>query len=159
MESTRPARGNDSHSAASFDEIVADFDLLGDWEDRYRYVIELGRKLRPLPENDRNDTNKVRGCVSQVWLSTIVSPDHRVPRLSFIGDSDAHIVRGLIAILFALYSGKTADVILDIDANAVLGRLQLKEHLTPQRSNGLLAMVEKIREDARRAIQKTPTVH
>jgi cysteine desulfuration protein SufE len=159
METTRPARANDSRSAASFDEVVADFDLLGDWEDRYRYVIELGRKLRPLPENDRNDTNKVRGCVSQVWLSTIVSPDHRVPRLSFIGDSDAHIVRGLIAILFALYSGKTADAILDIDANAALGRLRLKEHLTPQRSNGLLAMVERIREDARRAIQKTSTVH
>jgi cysteine desulfuration protein SufE len=159
METTRPARAKDSHWAASFDEVVADFDLLGDWEDRYRYVIELGRKLRPLPENDRNDTNKVRGCVSQVWLSTIVSPDHRVPRLSFIGDSDAHIVRGLIAILFALYSGKTADAILSIDANAALGRLHLKEHLTPQRSNGLLAMVERIREDARRAIQKTPTVH
>jgi cysteine desulfuration protein SufE len=159
MEITRPAAVNDSHSPASFDEIVADFDLLEDWEDRYRYVIELGRKLQPLPEGDRNDTNKVRGCVSQVWLTTTVNPDHRVPRLSFIGDSDAHIVRGLITILFALYSGKTADAILDIDANAVLGRLHLKEHLTPQRSNGLLAMVERIREDARQAIEKMPTVH
>jgi cysteine desulfuration protein SufE len=94
-----------------------------------------------------------------VWLSTTVNPDNRAPRLSFIGDSDAHIVRGLIAILFALYSGKTADAILDVDANAVLGRLHLKEHLTPQRSNGLLAMVERIRKDARQAIEKAPTVH
>jgi cysteine desulfuration protein SufE len=159
METTGPAPANDSHSPASFDEIVGDFDLLEDWEDRYRYVIELGRKLQPLPDNERNNTNKVRGCVSQVWLATTVNPHHRVPRLSFIGDSDAHIVRGLIAILFALYSGKTADAILDIDANAVLGRLHLREHLTPQRSNGLFAMVERIRESARRAIEKTPTVH
>jgi cysteine desulfuration protein SufE len=159
METTRPAPANESQSAVSVDEIVADFDLLEDWEDRYRYVIELGRKLQPLPEADRNETNKVQGCVSQVWLSTNVNSDNRAPRLSFIGDSDAHIVRGLIAILFALYSGKTADAILDVDANAVLGRLHLKEHLTPQRSNGLLAMVERIRKDARQAIEKAPTVH
>jgi cysteine desulfuration protein SufE len=159
MKIIRPAPANESHSAVSFDEIVADFDLLEDWEDRYRYVIELGRKLQPLPETDRNHTNKVQGCVSQVWLATAVNPDDRAPRLSFVGDSDAHIVRGLIAILFALYSGKTADAILDIDANVVLGRLHLKEHLTPQRSNGLLAMVERIRKDARQAIKKAPTVH
>ena len=143
----------------AIDEIIGNFSLLDEWDDRYRYVIELGRKLQPLPHADRNDTNKVQGCVSQVWLSTTVNPDNRAPRLSFIGDSDAHIVRGLIAILFALYSGKAADAILDIDANAVLGRLHLKEHLTPQRSNGLLAMVERIRKDARRAIEKAPTVH
>ncbi len=159
METTGPAPANEAASPADFDEIAADFDLLEDWEDRYRYVIELGRKLQPLPEPDRNDVNKVRGCVSQVWLATTVDADHRLPRLSFVGDSDAHIVRGLIAILFALYSGKTADAILDIDANAVLGRLHLKEHLTPQRSNGLLAMVERIRKDAREAIEKAPTVH
>jgi cysteine desulfuration protein SufE len=97
--------------------------------------------------------------VSRVWLATTVKPDTRAPRLSFVGDSDAHIVRGLIAILFALYSGKSADAILDIDANTVLGRLHLKEHLTPQRSNGLLAMVERIRTDARHAIENAPTVH
>jgi cysteine desulfuration protein SufE len=155
----RPASAEGTASPASFEEIAADFDLLEDWEDRYRYVIELGRNLQPLPESDRNDVNKVRGCVSQVWLATAVDSNQRVPRLSFVGDSDAHIVRGLIAILFALYSGKTADAILDIDAPAVLGRLHLKEHLTPQRSNGLLAMVERIRKDAREAIEKTPTVH
>ena len=159
METTRPAPANDAHSQVNFDEIVADFELLEDWEDRYRYVIELGRKLQPLPEAERNDINKVQGCVSQVWLATTVKPDARAPRLIFIGDSDAHIVRGLIAILFALYSGKSADAILDIDANAVLNRLHLKEHLTPQRSNGLLAMVERIRKDARNAIENAPTVH
>ena len=159
METTRPAAANEVHSPVNFDEIVADFELLEDWEDRYRYVIELGRKLQPLPETERNDINKVQGCVSQVWLATTVKPDARAPRLIFIGDSDAHIVRGLIAILFALYSSKSADAILDIDANAVLSRLHLKEHLTPQRSNGLLAMVERIRKDARKAIENAPTIH
>jgi cysteine desulfuration protein SufE len=159
METTRPALTDEAHSPVSFDEIVADFELLDDWEDRYRYVIELGRKLQPLPETARNAENKVQGCVSQVWLATSVHQDNRAPRLSFIGDSDAHIVRGLIAILFALYSGKAADAILDIDANAVLGRLHLKEHLTPQRSNGFLSMVGRIRKDAREAIEKAPAVH
>lgn len=159
METTRPTPANEPQPPVNFDEIVADFELLEDWEDRYRYVIELGRKLQPLPEADRNDTNKVQGCASQVWLATTVKPDTRDTRLNFIGDSDAHIVRGLIAILFALYSGKSADAILDIDANAVLGRLHLKEHLTPQRSNGLLAMVERIRKDARNAIENAPTFH
>jgi cysteine desulfuration protein SufE len=159
MDTPQPLQRDEAHSAASFDEIVADFELLEDWEDRYRYVIELGRRLPPLPENARNAANKVQGCVSQVWLATRVDPDDTVPHLSFLGDSDAHIVRGLIAILFALYSGKTADAILGTDANAVLGRLHLKEHLTPQRSNGLLAMVERIRNDAREAIAKAPSLH
>lgn len=145
--------------APSFDEIVSDFELLDDWEDRYRYVIELGRKLPPLPETARTEENKVRGCVSQVWLATSVDQQNSTPRLTFIGDSDAHIVRGLIAILFSLYSGETADAILGVDANAVLSRLHLKEHLTPQRSNGLLAMVERIRRDAREAIAKAPSLH
>jgi cysteine desulfuration protein SufE len=137
-------------SAPAFDEILTDFELLEDWEDRYRYVIELGRKLEPLPESERNAENKVEGCVSQVWLSTTVDRDG-TPRLTFIGDSDAHIVRGLIAVLFAIYSGKTADEILDIDATQTLGQLHLKEHLTPQRSNGLMAMVKRIQSDAKAA--------
>jgi cysteine desulfuration protein SufE len=134
----------------SFEEILADFELLDEWEDRYRYVIELGRKLKPLPEEERNAENKVQGCVSQVWLSTTVERDG-VPRLTFVGDSDAHIVRGLVAILFAIYSGKTADEILSIDANKTLGELHLNEHLTPQRSNGLMAMVKRIKSDAEAA--------
>jgi len=134
----------------AFDEILDDFQLLEDWEDRYRYVIELGRKLQPLPEAKRNAENKVEGCVSQVWLSTTVHRDG-TPRLTFIGDSDAHIVRGLIAILFAIYSGKTVDEILGVDAPKTLGELHLKEHLTPQRSNGLMAMVKRIQSDAEAA--------
>ena len=139
-----------STQAPTFDEIVADFELLDQWEDRYRYVIELGRTLKPFPDEKRSAANKVEGCVSQVWLSTTIEGDGG-PRLIFIGDSDAHIVRGLIAILFALYSGKTANEILAIDAAQMLGELHLKEHLTPQRSNGLMAMVKRIRSDAEAA--------
>ncbi|HUU67702.1 MAG TPA: SufE family protein [Methyloceanibacter sp.] len=136
-----------SSGSKSFEEILADFELLDDWEDRYRYVIELGRKLDPLPEEERNAANKVQGCVSQVWLSTKVEPGSP-PRLTFTGDSDAHIVRGLVAILLAIYSSKTADDILSVDARQTLGELHLNEHLTPQRSNGLMAMVTRIRSDA-----------
>jgi cysteine desulfuration protein SufE len=159
MENPQPTQTDAAHLPASFDEIVADFELLEDWEDRYRYVIELGRKLQPLPAPARNAANKVQGCVSQVWLATGVDQDSADPHLTFVGDSDAHIVRGLIAILFALYSGKAAKAILGIDANAVLSRLNLKEHLTPQRSNGLLAMVERIRKDAREATATAPSLH
>ena len=139
---------HDTKAASSFEEILADFELLDDWEDRYRYVIELGRGLEPLPEAERSAGNKVQGCVSQVWLSTQVDRSRNTPCLTFIGDSDAHIVRGLIAILFALYSGKNAEDILVIDARERLGLLHLHEHLTPQRSNGLMAMVKRIRSDA-----------
>src|SRR4029453_18057588 len=100
-----------TRSSPGFYESLTDFDLLSDWEDRYRYVIELGRGLSPLSEADHSAANKVQGCVSQVWLSTRVEQSGDKPRLTFIGDSDAHIVRGLIAILFALYSGKTAQEI------------------------------------------------
>jgi cysteine desulfuration protein SufE len=135
----------------TLDAIRSDFALLDDWEDRYRYVIELGRALPPLPEALRTDANKVRGCASQVWLaSSVGSPGtHGAQTLAFEGDSDAHIVRGLIAILFAMYSGKTADEILGVDAQAVFADLGLREHLTPQRSNGFFSMVERIRRDAR----------
>jgi len=115
-------------------------------------VIELGRRLEPLPERERTPANKVQGCVSQVWLSTHVDRSGNHPRLNFVGDSDAHIVRGLIAILFSLYSGKTAEEIERIDAGEKLGLLHLNEHLTPQRSNGLMAMVRRIRTDAEFAL-------
>lgn len=137
------------------ENILADFEFLDDWEDRYRYVIELGRSLPPLPEAARAEANKVRGCASQVWLATDVDGAVRAaPRLSFKGDSDAHIVRGLIAILFAIYSGRRADEILRIDAPNVFRRLGLAEHLTPQRSNGFAWMVERIRADAHRAMSR-----
>ena len=137
---------------ATLDEIVDNFSLLEEWDDRYRYVIELGRGLSPLSERDRTEANKVQGCASQVWLATTVHPDGQGgPLLTFCGDSDAHIVRGLIAILFAMFSGKRARDILSTDAIAVFGRLGLREHLTPQRSNGFRSMVERIRADARAA--------
>ena len=137
----------------TIDEIIENFAVLDDWDDRYRYVIELGRTLAPLPEAVRTETNKVQGCASQVWLGTSVEPDRAAgPTLSFVGDSDAHIVRGLIAILFALYSGKPAREILATDAVALFERLALREHLTPQRSNGFRSMVERIRSDARTAL-------
>ena len=136
----------------TIDEIVENFALLEEWDDRYRYVIELGRTLTPLPEGDHIDSNKVQGCASQVWLVTHVKPDGSLgPVLTFEGDSDAHIVRGLIAILFALYSGKSARDIIATDAIALFDRIGLRENLTPQRSNGLRAMVERIRAEANAA--------
>ena len=135
------------------EEIIDNFAVLDDWDDRYRYVIELGRMLAPLPEAARCEQNKVQGCASQVWLATAVQPDGAAgPMLTFEGDSDAHIVRGLIAILFALYSGKPAREILSTDAVALFDRLGLRDHLTPQRSNGFRSMVERIRTDARAAL-------
>ena len=138
----------------TIDEIVDNFTLLDEWDDRYRYVIELGRTLPPLPDNAHTDANKVQGCASQVWLLTHVKPDGAAagPVLSFEGDSDAHIVRGLVAILFALYSGKGAAEILATDALALFDRIGLRENLTPQRSNGLRSMVERIRREANAAL-------
>jgi cysteine desulfuration protein SufE len=135
------------------EEIVENFGLLDEWDDRYRYVIELGRTLTPLPDEAHVDANKVQGCASQVWLVTDVKPNGASgPILTFQGDSDAHIVRGLIAILFALYSGKSARDILTIDSLALFDRIGLRENLTPQRSNGLRSMVERIRAEARVAL-------
>jgi len=137
-------------------EIIDNFSLLEEWDDRYRYVIELGRSLVPLSEHDRTDANKVQGCASQVWLATTVRPDGQGgPVLTFCGDSDAHIVRGLIAILFAMFSGRHASEILSADAIALFEQLGLREHLTPQRSNGFRSMVERIRADARAAMATT----
>ncbi|MDI3471025.1 MAG: SufE family protein [Pseudolabrys sp.] len=135
------------------DDIIENFALLDQWDDRYRYVIELGKTLPPLPEADHVEANKVQGCSSQVWLVTVKEPGGAGgPVLRFQGDSDAHIVRGLVAILFALYSGRTAKDILDIDALTIFDRLGLRENLTPQRSNGLRSMVERIRSEARAAL-------
>ena len=135
------------------DEIIANFSLLDEWDDRYRYLIELGRMLPALPEEDHTEANKVRGCTSQVWLTTHVQPNGSDgPVLTFQGDSDAHIVRGLVAVLFALYSGKHAREILDRDAIALFEQLGLRDHLTPQRSNGFRSMVDRVRRDAETAL-------
>ena len=127
------------------EELTAAFDLLGDWEERYRHVIDLGRELAPLAESEHADANKVRGCASQVWLVTERGEDGR---LRFRGDSDAHIVRGLIAILLRLYSERTPQDILAFDAKAGLTTRGLAGALSTQRSNGLFSMVERIRRDA-----------
>lgn len=131
-------------------DIMSDFELLEDWEDRYRYVIELGRALPPLPDALRTDANKVRGCASQVWLATrrITAGGGGKDKLAMQGASDAMIVQGLIAVLFQVYEDKTADEILATDAQAIFAKLGLKEHLTQQRSNGLASMVQRIRADA-----------
>jgi cysteine desulfuration protein SufE len=125
--------------------LAAEFELLGDWEERYRYVIDLGRDLAPLTDAERSEANKVRGCASQVWLVTEPHPDGTV---TFRGDSDAHIVRGLIAILLRLYSGRSPAAISAFDAKAAFEELGLSGALSAQRSNGLASMVARIRRDA-----------
>jgi len=123
-----------------------DFALLDDWEDRYRYILELGRTLEPLDEAERNDATKVQCCVSQVWIVGEARPDGK---LHFRGDSDSHLVRGLIAITLALFSDRPPAAILAEDPRATFTELGLEGHLTPQRSNGVRSMIERIRGDAR----------
>lgn len=139
--------GEERDLTTSLDEIIETFHLIDDWEERYRYVIDLGRHAPPFPDDARTDVNRVLGCASQVWLLTQVG-DGPDPVLSFQGDSDAHIVRGLVAIIVAFYSGKRASEILARDATTLFAELGLSEHLTPQRSNGVRSMVERIRRDA-----------
>jgi len=137
----------------TIDEIRDNFALLDEWDDRYRYVIELGRTLAPMSDAEHSAANKVQGCTSQVWLSRRIDRGNKAaPLLRYLGDSDAHIVRGLIAILLMLYSNRTPQDILATDALAVFDGLGFREHLTPQRSNGLRAMVERIRNDARESL-------
>ena len=124
------------------DELVESFEQLGPWEERYRYLIELGRKLPTLPEADRTEANKVRGCMSQVWLTAQRKPG---PRLELHGDSDAHIVKGLIALLFKLYENRTPREMVELDVKAVFERLGLENHITMNRRNGFYSMVERIR--------------
>ena len=135
-------------------DITSDFAVLDDWEDRYRYLIELGRGLPPLPDELRTDANKVRGCASQVWLATEIRSEGSSPVLHFLADSDAHIVRGLIAILAAIYNDRPVEEVLTIEADPVFAELGLKEHLTPQRSNGLASMVARVRADAMASTQE-----
>ena len=134
---------------ASLDEIIDDFAFLDDWEDRYRYVIELGKALPDLPDDKKTSENKVMGCASQVWLVTHTAGDPENPVLTFEGDSDAHIVRGLVAIVLATYSGKKASEIAALDAFEIFSKIGLVENLSSQRSNGLRSMVNRIREEAR----------
>lgn len=142
---TPPLTASDTLQARLAD-LVDTFDLLGDWEERYRHVIDLGRGLAPLSDAERTEANRVRGCASQVWLVTEALPDGS---LVFRGDSDAHIVRGLIALLLHLVSGLKPAEIAAFDAAAALDRLGLSGNLSSQRTNGLAAMAERIRRDAK----------
>lgn len=132
---------------ANLEEILENFEFLDDWDDRYKYLIELGNQLEPFPDALQNDSTKVQGCVSQVWIACQTGKGQD-PVINFIGTSDAHIVRGLIAIALAIFSGKKASAIGAIDETQIFGQLDLSEHITPQRSNGLLAMVARIKEIA-----------
>jgi cysteine desulfuration protein SufE len=134
-------------------ELIDEFDFLDDWEERYRHVIELGKALEPLGESERNDTNKVQGCVSQVWLVSEVAPGEP-PRLHFRADSDAHIVRGLAALLIRLLSDRSAKDILALDVKAVFEAIGMADNLSAQRSNGLIAMIARIRAVAEAALTK-----
>ncbi|MEN2494752.1 MAG: Cysteine desulfuration protein SufE [Hyphomicrobiaceae bacterium hypho_1] len=135
----------------SIDDVIADFALLDDWEDRYRYIIELGRTLTRLNQSERTDATKIRGCASQVWLVSekqIINNNTEDPTFTFRGESDAHIVQGLIAILLRIYSGKRASQILEVDAISIFDSLGLNEHLSSQRANGLRSMIARIKKDA-----------
>jgi len=141
-------------SPKSIETLTDDFSVLDEWEDRYRYIIELGRTLAPLDDAERSPANKVQGCASQVWIASHVKNDNGEPVMSFEGDSDALIVKGLIAIIFMLYAHRPAREILATDAHAVFAALGLKDHLTPQRSNGFASMVARIKSDARAALAR-----
>jgi cysteine desulfuration protein SufE len=131
--------------------LLEDFAVLTDWEERYRYIIELGRELEPMPEALKTAATKVQGCASQVWIYPTIQSGGE-PKLSFVGDSDALIVKGLIAIIFRLFSGQEARRIVTTDPVPVLDRLGLRDHLTPQRSNGLASMIRRIKADAQAAL-------
>ena len=132
----------------SLQTIKDDFELLDDWEDRYRYVIELGRQLPPLAASEKSEATKVRGCASQVWLVFDPAESDGQHRIRFRGESDAHIVQGLIAILKSIYDERTPAEVLKTDAITIFRELGLSDHLTPQRSNGLKSMIERIRGEA-----------
>ena len=135
----------------TIDEIIENFEFLDDWDDRYKYLIELGGMLEPLPEELRTRENKVQGCVSQVWVETRKEPGSD-PVMTFRGASEAHIVSGLIAVTFAIFSGKPASVIVATDEEAIFRSIDLSEHITPQRSNGLKSLVKRIKHDAELAL-------
>ncbi|MEH3145139.1 MAG: SufE family protein [Methylobacterium frigidaeris] len=134
------------------DEIVSNFEFLDEWEDRHQYLMELGRKLPPMPEEAHSEANRVRGCASQVWLDTRIDRSGPEPRLHFLGDSDAHITKGVVAVLIAFFDGRTAHDAQEADALGLFRRLGLSEHLTAQRSNGARAMMDRIKADAERAM-------
>lgn len=133
------------------EEIIENFEFLDDWDDRYKYLIELGGMLDPMPAEDQIAANKVQGCVSQVWLTSKTGSGEPNPIMHFKGASDAHIVSGLVAIALAIFDGKSASQVLATDEKAIFDRINLSEHITPQRSNGLQSLVQRIKQEARLA--------
>ncbi|MEO1066045.1 MAG: SufE family protein [Pseudomonadota bacterium] len=140
----------------TLDDILENFEFLDDWEDKYKYVIELGRDMPELDDQERVDANKVQGCVSQVWLVRTLENTGGAdgPVVHYRGDSDAHIVRGLVALVIATFSGHNARTILKTDIDAIFEKIGLREHLTPQRSNGLTAMINRIKTEAADALER-----
>ncbi len=136
----------------SFNNIIDDFEFLENWEDKYKYIIDMGSSLATLKSNDYNDDNKVEGCASQVWLVVEENSKQGKTILKFKGDSDAYIVKGLIAIIFALFSEKTPSEILEIDPMSELKKLNLEENISQQRSNGLTAMINRVFSEAKKRI-------
>lgn len=132
----------------TLDDILENFEFLDDWEDKYRYVIELGRTMPEFPDDKRTADYKVEGCVSQVWLVKSIEENSDDPVLTYYGDSDAHIVKGLVALVLKAFSGRKASEIIAFDTDNMFNQIGLREHLTPQRSNGLSAMVNRIKRDA-----------
>lgn len=126
------------------EKLISNFEFLDEWEDRYALLIDLGKKLPDMPDEFKTEENKVRGCMSQVWMVTNISFD-TPPRIEFIADSDSHIVKGLIAVLLIVYSGKTAEEIRSVDIHDIFSKLNLESHLSPNRRNGFFAMLERIR--------------
>ena len=131
----------------TIDDLIEGFELFDDWEERYRYIIEMGRKLDELPEDAKTEINRVQGCVSSVWMISD-RDDEQDPRFTFKADSDSHIVRGLISILLLAYSGQTAHAIAAVDIDGIFERLGLERHLSPNRRNGFFSMVERIKNVA-----------
>ncbi|MEC7735676.1 MAG: SufE family protein [Pseudomonadota bacterium] len=139
-------------SNLELDKIISDIDFFDDWEDKYKYIIELGKNSQSLPENKKTNKNKVDGCASQVWFDVEVLESNNKKLLYFIGDSDALIVKGLAVILFSLFSNKTPEEILQIDPDEELKKLNLEKNLTMQRSNGLFSMIKRIKQEANKYI-------
>jgi cysteine desulfuration protein SufE len=137
---------------AEIENLISDFELIDDWEDRYRHLIELGRSLPDMEQAFKTSSTKVNGCASQVWIHSRVVENEGVKKLQLEGDSDALIVKGLIAVVFKLFAPLSVSEIVNADAPAVFERLGLKDHLTPQRSNGLASMVARIKADAAAAL-------
>lgn len=134
-----------SSSIPPFDDIAADFGFIDDWDEKYRYLIDLGRRLEPLADDEHSEEHRVRGCASQVWL---VFDQTAGDAVRFRGDSDAAIVKGLVALMISLFSGRTKSEITALDAEAKLAEIDLQEHITPQRSNGVVSMIKRIKSEA-----------